>query len=248
MSFDEILDVTTDVFYFIIMFKVNNSSQQELLLSCWFFDHVPSKMNKLWLLLCYLRVPFQLASPPGFHVTHPEGEPCIHVFFWPFGIFFSSGRGSFLVLSAPWHAGSQPGPRTQVWALAEVRGTCSGGSKSQVRSGRDSERVAPSKPLQTHVQVKRISDVSCDIWHLECHQCRQTILGDGKAFPPHQHARHATTFNTIRIFMTSEGYYRSLLTHMTTRWLGLSPATHSCTSIIPWYKQLNWFTLTQDNS
>ena len=97
----------------------------------------------------------------------------------------------------------------------------------------------PSTPRQTHVQVKRMSDVSCDIWDLECHQCRQTILGDGKAFPPHQHARHATTFNTIRIFMTSEGYYRSLLTHMTTRWLGLSPATHSCTSIIPWYKQLN---------
>ena len=50
--------------------------------------------------------------------------------FWHFGIFFSSGRGSFLVLSAPWHAGSPPGPRTEVWALAEVRGTCSGGSKS----------------------------------------------------------------------------------------------------------------------
>ena len=59
----------------------------------------------------------------------------INVFFWPFSIFFSSGRGSFLVLSAPWNAGSPPGPRTQVWALAEVRGTSSGGSKSQVRSG-----------------------------------------------------------------------------------------------------------------
>ena len=64
-------------FYFIIMFKVNNStSQQELLLSCCFFDHVSSIVNKLWLLLCYLRVPFhQLASSPGFHVTHiPKGN------------------------------------------------------------------------------------------------------------------------------------------------------------------------------
>ena len=50
----------------------------------------------------------------------------INVFFWPFGTFFSSGRGSLLVLSAPWHAGSPPGPHTQVWALAEVRARAPG--------------------------------------------------------------------------------------------------------------------------
>ena len=64
----------------------------------------------------------------------------------------------------------------QVWALAEVRGTCSGGSKSQVPTGRYSEHVGPSRPLQTHVQVKRMSDGSCDIWDLECHQYLQTLL------------------------------------------------------------------------
>ena len=37
--------------------------------------------------------------------------------------------------------------------------------------------------MQTHVQVKRMSDGSCDIWDLECHQRRQTLLGDGKIFP-----------------------------------------------------------------
>ena len=83
--------------------------------------------------------------------------------FLPFRIFLSSGRVSFLVLSASWHAGSPPGPCTQVWALAEVRGTCSGGSKSQVRSVSDSEHVEPSKPLQTHVEVKRMSGGSCTI-------------------------------------------------------------------------------------
>ena len=83
----------------------------------------------------------------------PEGESCtINVCFWPFGIFFSSDRGSFLVLSAPWHAGSSAGPRTQVLALVEVRGTCSGGSKWQLRSGRDSEHVELSRPKKTHVQ------------------------------------------------------------------------------------------------
>ena len=38
--------------------------------------------NKLLLLLCYLRVPFQLASPPGFDVAHiPKGNlVCIYIF------------------------------------------------------------------------------------------------------------------------------------------------------------------------
>ena len=162
------------------MFKAStgNSSQHELLSRC-FCDHVSPNVNKLWLLLlCYLRVRFQLASPPGFHFnTSRRGtlNTCINVFFSPFGTFFSSGRGSFLVPSAPWHTGSPPGPRTQVWALAEVRGTCSGGSKWQVRSGRDSEHVEPSRCMQTHVQVKRVSGVSCDIWDRECPQCRQTL-------------------------------------------------------------------------
>ena len=71
------------------------------------------------------------------------------MFFWPFGMFFSSGRGPFLVLSVLWHAGSAPGPLTQGWALAEVRDTCSGDSKWRVRSGRDFEHVEPSRPMQT---------------------------------------------------------------------------------------------------
>ena len=58
---------------------------------------------------------------------------CITVFFRHFGTFFSSRRGSILVLSAPWHAASPPGPRAQVWALAEVRGTCSGKDSEHVR-------------------------------------------------------------------------------------------------------------------
>ena len=78
-------------------------------------------------------------------------------FFWHLGIFFSSGRGSFLVLSAPWHAGSPPGHHGASLALAEAR-TCSGGSKWQVPTGSDSEHVEPSRPMQTHVQVKAMSD------------------------------------------------------------------------------------------
>ena len=50
--------------------------------------------------------------------------------------------------------GARPNTTAQVWALAEVRGTCSGGSTT----GRHSEHVEPSTPVQTHVQVKEISD------------------------------------------------------------------------------------------
>ena len=85
---------------------------------------------------------------------------CINVFFWSIGTSFSSGRGSFLVFSAPWHAGSPPGPRAQVWALVDVRGTCSGGSTWQVPSGRDSEHVEPFRPMQTHVHN------TCDLWYI----------------------------------------------------------------------------------
>ena len=93
--------------------------------------------------------------------------------------FLSSGPASFLVLSAPWHAGSPPGHHGASLALGEVRGTCSGRSKCQVPTGSDSEYVEPSRPMQTRVQVKRMSDGSCDVWDLECRQCRQTLRGDG---------------------------------------------------------------------
>ena len=99
------------------------------------------------------------------------------MFFFGTSAFFSlRAAGLFLVLSAPRHAGNPHGPRAQIWALAEVRGTCSGGSKWQVSSGRHSEHVGPPRPLQTHADVKRMCDGSCDICDLECHQCCQTIL------------------------------------------------------------------------
>ena len=75
--------------------------------------------------------------------------------------FCSSGLGSFLVLTAPWHAGSPPGHHGASLALAEVRSTCSGGSKWQVPTGSDSEHVELSRPMQTHVQIKIMSDGSC---------------------------------------------------------------------------------------
>ena len=51
--------------------------------------------------------------------------------------------------------GNRPNTKAQVRALAEVRGTCSRGSKSQVTTGRYSERVEPSRPSHIDVQVKK---------------------------------------------------------------------------------------------
>ena len=56
--------------------------------------------------------------------------------------------------------GARPSTTAQVWDLAEVRSTCSGGSESLATMGKHSEHVEPSTPMQTHVQVKNISDGS----------------------------------------------------------------------------------------
>ena len=82
------------------MFKANfnNRSQQELL-SCCFCDHVSPKLNKLWLLLCCLRAPFQLASPPGFHVTHMSKGNLVLLQQYTYGISSSPSPGIPLLFS-----------------------------------------------------------------------------------------------------------------------------------------------------
>ena len=124
--------------------------------------------------------------------------------------------------------GARRNTTAQVWALGGVRGTCSGGSKSQVPTGRHSERLGPSRPQETHVQVKRMSDGWCDIWDLECHQCRHVM----EFFSPTPTCQTCDHFKYSKINLHDVGRMWSLLAHMTTRWLGLSPASHSCTSII----------------
>ena len=59
--------------------------------------------------------------------------------------------------------GARPNTTAQVWALVEVRGTYSGGSKSEVTTGRHSEHVEPSRPMQIHAQVTKMPDGSCHI-------------------------------------------------------------------------------------
>ena len=118
--------------------------------------------------------------------------------------------------------GARRNTTAQVWALADVRGTCSGGSKSEVPTGRHSEHVGPSRPLQTHVLVKITSDGSCDIWDFECHRCRQTLLTSRwKLFVPTPTCQTCDYFYRNKIHLHDLRRIWSLLTHMTTRWLGL---------------------------
>ena len=93
--------------FIVMMFKVN-SSHHERLLSRGLFDYVSSNTNsiKLWLLLCFLCVPLhQLASPPGFHVTHiPEGNLVYTLTLWLIAAWLCYyGEGwSIIVWIAPW--------------------------------------------------------------------------------------------------------------------------------------------------
>ena len=124
------------------MFKANitNSGQQELLPSC-FCDNVSPNINKLWLLLCYLRVPFQLASPPGFHFN-----TC---FFGPSAFFSLSTAGLSSCSRLRGTQGARPGPARKFgpWSRSVARAL---GFKVASPLG-DSEHVEPSRCMQTHV-------------------------------------------------------------------------------------------------
>ena len=106
-----------------------------------------------------------LRPPRDFTLTHPEGEPCISIqmCFCTSTFVSLAAAGYFSCSRFRGTQGARPNTTAQVWALAEVRGTCSGGSKSQVTTGMHPEHVEPSRPMQTHVQVKKMPGGSCDI-------------------------------------------------------------------------------------
>ena len=82
--------------------------------------------------------------------------------FWP-RVFYRA-LGSVARRKSAGTPGCKCGPwPTSVAHALEVQ-------ESHVPTGRHSEHVGPSKPLLTHVHVKRMSDGSCDIGDLECHQ------------------------------------------------------------------------------
>ena len=78
------------------------------------------------------------------------------IFFFCTSTFFSlPAAGLFSCSRLRGTHGARPNTTAQVWALVEVRSTCSVGSKSQISTGRHSEHVEPLRPMQTHLQVKK---------------------------------------------------------------------------------------------
>ena len=106
-------------------------------------------------------------------------------FFGTFAFFSLPAAGLFSCSRLRGTQGARRNTTAQVWALADVRGTCSGGSKSQVPTRRHSEHVGPSRPLQTHVQVKRICPTAHVISGIlnVLNVVRHYLLGDGNFFP-----------------------------------------------------------------
>ena len=96
-----------------------------------------------------------LASPREKHLTHRRGALYYYIpngRFLHISISCSSARGSFLVLSVAGHARDPRECWVQVWALAEVRGTCSGVQSSenwQITTGLNSDDLEPTRPIET---------------------------------------------------------------------------------------------------
>ena len=172
---------------------------------------------------------------PARNIPLPGGEPCkdTNVFFWPIGIFSLPVAGLSSCSRLRGNAGSPPGPRTQAWALAEVGGTCSGGSKWQIPSGSDSEHVKPSRLMQTqaHFACYNLTWVEkCPASHVI--SMILNVVNDDKHYFVMEKvfarylARHSTTFSTKRYNLHGFGrivssHARSCEANVTTKWLGL---------------------------
>ena len=126
--------------------------------------------------------------------------PCINVFFFAHRHFLFWPRVfSILVLSAPRHARREPARTPRRKCGPWPRWHCAGGSKSQVTTARHSEHVEPSRSMQTHVQVKQMSNVR---WLIHVISGILNVVNvirhhydDGNAFPLQQLARQATSFS-----------------------------------------------------
>ena len=79
-----------------------------------------------------------------------------YIYFLPIGIFcFLPAADLFSCSRLRGTQGARPNTTAQVWALAEGHGMCCRGSELHVSTGRHSEHVEPSRPMQTHVHVKK---------------------------------------------------------------------------------------------
>ena len=136
------------------------------------------------------------------HDRHKQPPPdiCIYVYcsLGPLAFLSLPAAGLFSCSRLRGTQGARPDPVRKFgpWPRSVARALA---VESRTPLGEDSEHVEPSRPLQTHVQVKRMSGgfiVISGILNV-INVVRPYLHGDGKGFPRHQHARHATIFNAI---------------------------------------------------
>ena len=118
------------------------------------------KSNKAKTLKYYVNMGENKPLPPQIYYYCCTRYVEIKRFFLHIGIFSLPAAGLFSCSRLQGTQGARPNTTAQVGALAEVRGTWSGGFKSQVPAGRHSEHVEPSRPMQTQ---KMSEGSSCDI-------------------------------------------------------------------------------------
>ena len=145
--------------------------------------------------------------------------PCIKVFFWYFDIFFSSSRGSSLVLSAPWHAVSSPqhhgasvGPGRPPWHV--LWGFKVGRPHGEALRARGAIQ-APANPRTGWNNVRRLT------WYLGFWMSSMSsdITSWWKIFDTNMPDMRPLLTQKIHLHDLQRMW--SLLTHMATRWLGL---------------------------
>ena len=87
---------------------------------------------------------------------------CINVFLLTSAFFPLLNGGLFSCYRLRGTQEARLNTTAQGCALTEVQGMFFGGSNSHVTTGRYSAHVDPSRPMQTHAHVSKLSDGSCD--------------------------------------------------------------------------------------
>ena len=151
---------------------------------------------------------------------------CINVFFCTSELFPRPAADLFSCSRLRGTQGVRPITTAQVWALAEVRRTCSGGSQSQVTTGKHSEHVEPSRPMQTHDQVKK-----CPTAHVipgilnVVNVVRYYLVMERYFLDTNLRAMRpllvTISYNVHGLGRIVSSHARSCVEDMTTRWVGL---------------------------
>ena len=143
------------------MFKANDSQQE--LVSCCFFDHVFSNISCAYCVTCVSL--FIILCHPWDFTLHTSRRGtlhlCINVFFFCTSAFVLFRQRVFCraLGSGARTQGARPCTTAHVWAPAEVRGPCSGGSKSRKLTSNHGEAFRARRAIHAHANPHGFKNV-----------------------------------------------------------------------------------------